>query len=90
MTEMRQFIPQSGRFLGEPPYTDVDYVAWCPKCGRRLTGNTEGYGLAFGGGPGSYQFCSGPKCKWFYKVLDADEIGGRSELSKPSADGSGS
>lgn len=73
-TEMRQFVPASGRFIGEPPNTDKNYVAWCPKCGRRLPdGKCEGYGLAMGGGIGHYIYCNNPKCDWFYKMLDADE-----------------
>jgi hypothetical protein len=89
MTEMRQFVPASGRFIGEPPNTDKDYVAWCPKCRRRLPeGKCEGYGLAGGGGCGHYIYCNNPKCDWFYKWLDADETGGEHGLNKPGTDGS--
>lgn len=73
MSERRQFFLASTRFLGEPPMSDADYVEWCPKCGRRLVPEHNGYGLAFGGGCGSYIYCSNPKCGWFYKMLDADE-----------------
>ena len=72
MSEMRQFVLASGRFLGDPPNTDEHYVAWCPKCGRRLPeGVCEGYGLAHGGGTGHYQYCNNEQCNWFYKMLDA-------------------
>ena len=91
MTEMRQFVPASGRFLGEPPNSDKDYVAWCPKCGRRLPeGHCEGYGFAMGGGMGHYIYCNNPKCDWFYKMLDAEETGDGNGLSKPSVDREGS
>ena len=91
MTEMRPFVPASGRFIGEPPNTDENYVAWCPKCGHRLQeGKCEGYGLAMGGGIGHYIYCSNSKCDWFYKMLDANEIGGPGGLSEPGADRSGS
>lgn len=90
MEEMRQFVPSSGRFIGDPPNTDKSYVEWCPKCGRRLNPNDQGYGLAGGGGCGSYIYCNNPKCDWFYKMLDADETGGEDGLSKPSVDESGS
>ncbi len=77
MNEMRQFVPKIGIFLGTPPNTDEHYVAWCPKCGRRLMeGKCEGYGLAYGGGFGVYIYCNNPRCDWFYKMLDVDERGG--------------
>ena len=63
-------------------------MAWCPKCGRRLPeGTCEGYGLAHGGGIGHYQYCSNPKCDWFYKMLDADETGGENETHRPDRQG---
>lgn len=74
--KMRQFELVSGRFLGTPPKTDESYVSWCPECGRRLVESGEGYGLAFGGGMGSYLSCSNSRCNWFYKMLDAEESGG--------------
>lgn len=72
MTEMRQFVPLNAQFIGEPPNYDSDYNSFCPQCGRRLTGNTEGYGFAYGVGVGHYLFCSNGKCNWFYKMLDGD------------------
>lgn len=86
MTDMRQFVPVSGRFIGEPPNTDRNYVSWCPKCGRRIPDNdcTRGYGRAFGNGCGWYVYCCNPKCDWFYKELEGDSDG----LSKPGIDGS--
>jgi hypothetical protein len=67
---MRQFLYQGIRFLGTPPNCDEDYVNWCPDCGRRLVDAHQGYGLAHGGGLGTYIWCSNLRCEWFYKMLD--------------------
>lgn len=82
--EMRQFVPVNGLFIGEPPNTDPSYRAFCPMCGRVLSERAEGYGLAYGGGVGHYQYCCNSKCDWFYKMLDADEAGENNAASKPS------
>ncbi len=69
--EMRQFVPvEDRRVIGEPPNTDRNYVAHGPKCGAVIDSSCEGYGLAGGGGLGSYQFCPKDSCDWFYKWLD--------------------
>jgi len=44
--------------------SNVPFEEQCPKCGGELY---EGYGLAFGGGPGSYQTC---ECGWATKHPD--------------------
>ena len=61
------------QFLGEEPRIDKDYQEFCPKCGRRLNPNDNGYGFAYGGGTGSYIYCNNPNCDWFYKMLDCEE-----------------
>lgn len=73
MSDMRQFVPVSGKFVGDPPNTDKDYVAWCPKCGRRLNPRDEGYGFAGGGGIGHYIYCNNAKCDWLYKMISTEE-----------------
>jgi hypothetical protein len=62
------------RTLGTEPNYDANYKASCPVCGSDIDRlECEGYGLAFGGGLGSYLFCPAEDCKWFYKWLDAEE-----------------
>jgi hypothetical protein len=54
--------------LGEEPRDNK-----CPKCGAALNDENTGYGLAFGDGPGFYQWCADEQCNWFFKELDRDE-----------------
>jgi hypothetical protein len=42
----------------------------CPECGTLLDSDCSGYGLAYGGGCGFYQFCAKDECNWFWKDLD--------------------
>lgn len=51
---------------GPSKVPDVPFEKECPKCGCELE---KGYGLAFGGGHGTYQTCNG--CGWATKHLDS-------------------
>jgi len=44
----------------------------CPQCGKVLDNECTGYGLAYGGGVGMYQFCQNNDCNWFWKHLDRE------------------
>ena len=46
-----------------------DYVPCgvCPACGKKLE---SGYGLAYGGGVGPYEFCEDEVCGYFHKWSD--------------------
>jgi hypothetical protein len=47
----------------------------CPECGTLCDNDCQGYGLAYGGGCGTYSFCANEQCDWFWKILDREEVG---------------
>ena len=61
--------------LGMPPtYNDKDQMV-CPVCGavQELDEFQPGYGFAYGGGLGTYWYCTASGCDWFYKIIDPAE-----------------
>jgi hypothetical protein len=53
----------------------------CPKCGAHAE---SGYGVAFGGGLGSYEWCASSGCEWYEKRHDReDEPEVTAELETP-------
>jgi hypothetical protein len=42
----------------------------CPRCGAHCE---TGYGVAFGGGLGAYEWCPGAACDWFTKQHDPED-----------------
>lgn len=41
----------------------------CPVCGAPTE---SGYGFAFGGGLGTYTFCTDETCDWYVKAADPE------------------
>lgn len=53
-------------------------TASCPRCGATLcprcaTHCESGYGFAFGGGLGGYEWCPGEGCEWYTKHHDPED-----------------
>jgi len=60
--------------LGVEPTYDPDDRMVCPNGHVQEDDEYQpGYGLAYGGGLGTYYYCTTEGCDWFWKVLDWEE-----------------
>ncbi len=64
--------PNGVTTLGIPYEINAQDRGCCPLCKTPIEDDdyNPGYGIAYGGGLGTYWVCSNDACDWFFKELD--------------------